>query len=128
MQNSRGLLHTKFCRHSQSLSLQLSVFWNETEIEEFYLLLEECITRIANFDDTRLNKEEVERRKKILLHIRSKLGNSALLLSGGASLGMLHIGVTKGTAGEFSAANDSARDECWIDNCSNYRSKERQRD
>lgn len=71
-------------------------FGTKQKIEEFYLLLEECITRIANFDDTRLSKEEVEERKKILLHIRSRLGNSALLLSGGASLGMLHIGVTKG--------------------------------
>lgn len=71
-------------------------FGTKQEIEEFYMLLEECIARIADFGGNDVNKAEVERRKRILVHIRSRLGNSALLLSGGASLGVLHIGVTKG--------------------------------
>ena len=66
-------------------------FPQEPLIEQFLSLLEAAIKWVAGCEC--LSREEKDSFFKAL---QSRLGNSALLLSGGSSLGMLHIGVAKG--------------------------------
>ena len=66
-------------------------FPQEPLIERFLALLEAAIKWVAACEC--IPKEE---KCSFFKALQSRLGNSALMLSGGSSLGMLHIGVAKG--------------------------------
>ena len=70
-------------------------FGTKALIEQYTKTVEEVLQRIVTTcgrDDKRLDKATVE---AALKHVRQSYGRTALLFSGGGTLGMIHIGVIK---------------------------------
>lgn len=64
-------------------------------IEEFNNEIIECIKVVAAKIDPNIDPVHLKEKMEFFKDLRQSLGNTALLLSGGAALGMYHIGVLK---------------------------------